>query len=98
MADGEELMTRETYDIEGFRERWDLEPDAAHPGVALREELEKLEAPFEPEHLDELLYVADETNLLGDMEGVQVDDAITIWRIVELARHGNPELLAGIRM
>jgi hypothetical protein len=91
-----ELMTTEKYHAVAFMEQY--EAGAEHPGVLLRDELEKIEGPFEPEYLDEMLYVAGQTNLLGDHEVPYIDDAITVWRMVELARRGDPEALKRIRM
>jgi hypothetical protein len=92
----EELLATEKYHVEAFMKQHVAGPE--HPGVLLRQQLEKVEGPFEPDYLDEMLYVAGETNLLGDHEVPYIDDAITVWRMVELARRGDPDVLKRIRM
>jgi hypothetical protein len=83
------------YSAEEYREDHELEEN--DPGVLLRGELSQVEAPDDTDALDELLHTANETNLLDDVE-ITAQDALTVWRLVELSRRLSPDRLEMLRM
>ena len=87
------------YDAAGYKAQHEEDEEgsdySAHPGYLLRGELSSVEAPDKTPALGELLYTAVETGIL---EGVDVEDALTIWRLVEMSRRLSPDRIKMLKM
>jgi len=86
------VQTRD-YDAAGYATERQKEAD--HPGVLLRGELSGLEAPDDSKVLGELLHTAVETSVI---EGITSQEALTVWRLVELSRRLPPDKIDLLRI
>ncbi len=70
---------------------------AGDPGNVLRRALGKIDAPDCDKAVANLLYTAGERNIYGDLY-ISVEDALTIWRLVEIARTADEDVIKTMRM